>query len=153
MLHVITTPRNRENMIKDQFVPATEEEFYKALKEPLDILQSYGFGIWDSLSSVVEENITGAGEVKYISFPSFNIDGSPAGETTIKVGAHNRPLEYRQDKWIILFPVEWFEAIPDGFNVVGLYGQQYGFDKLTTPREGRFGCLGCGILFNKEENL
>lgn len=149
-IEIISAPHGRENELKGQYIPETEEEFLEALKKPLKVLQSYGFSIWDSLSEVVKENQEGAGEVKYVTFPSYNTDGSYAGETTMKVGAHNRPLECDQDKWIVLFPVEWFGVIPDGFNVVGLYGEAYKFDRLTASDDCRFGCLGYGILINKE---
>jgi hypothetical protein len=150
-IEFITTPHERERKIKDQYIPKTEKDFYDAIKKPLSVLKTYGFGIWDSLSELVKDNLSGDGEVKYVSFPSFNMEGEAIGETTIKVGADNRPLECKQDKWVVLFPVEWFDVIPDGFNVIGLYGEQYQFNKFTADNDCRFGCLGYGILVDKED--
>lgn len=92
-IEFITTPHERERKIKDLYIPKTEKDFYEAIKKPLSVLKSYGFGIWDSLSELVKDNLSGGGEVKYVSFPSFNGDGVPIGETTIKVGADNRVMK------------------------------------------------------------
>jgi len=53
--------------------------------------------------------------------------------------------EVQDGQNIFLFPGEWYDIIPDGFQVTGLYGEQYRFEKGKTDAETRGGCLSYGI--------
>jgi hypothetical protein len=45
-----------------------------------------------------------------------------------------------------LFPGEWYEAIPDGFLVIGLSFKQKAFVRGKSDDDIRFGCLPYGIV-------
>lgn len=48
-------------------------------------------------------------------------------------------------KVLMLFPGEWFDAIPSGYSLVSINGLRFGFDKKHTDNDIRFGCLSFGI--------
>ena len=47
------------------------------------------------------------------------------------------------DLW--LFPAEWYEAIPEGFEVEAIDGEQKRFSQRTCSRDRRQGALAYGI--------
>ena len=47
------------------------------------------------------------------------------------------------DLW--LFPVEWYNAIPEGFEVETIDGEQKRFSRRTCGRDSRYGALAYGI--------
>ncbi len=46
---------------------------------------------------------------------------------------------------ILLFPGEWYNIIPDSYQVIGLFGEVYPFRRGTTNGDIRYGCLAYGI--------
>lgn len=46
---------------------------------------------------------------------------------------------------LMLFPGEWYEAIPAGFRVVNIFGETESFVPGTTDDDIRFGCLPYGL--------
>jgi hypothetical protein len=57
---------------------------------------------------------------------------------------HHDGTEYGPMLW--LFPGEWYEHIPEGFEVVTLRFQRERFTRRETDNDIRFGCLAYGIL-------
>lgn len=51
---------------------------------------------------------------------------------------------------LFLFPGEWFNIIPEGYNVVSISGKFQKFSKHTSDDDTRFGCLPYGIIPNKK---
>ena len=45
-----------------------------------------------------------------------------------------------------LFPGEWYNLIPDGFEVTGIFGRKYLFKNGKTDDDIRFGCLSFGFV-------
>lgn len=50
---------------------------------------------------------------------------------------------------LLLFPGEWYEMIPDGFEIVNISGNKEKFVSGDTDDDIRFGCLSYGILVKK----
>lgn len=49
------------------------------------------------------------------------------------------------DGSLYLFPVAWFDDIPDGMWVTTVIGEQVQFSKQTSSRDQRFGWLAFGV--------
>lgn len=54
--------------------------------------------------------------------------------------------EIKNQKALFLFPVQWYDAIPDGFTVYDIFGEREKFNKQTHKKEQRFGCLPYGMM-------
>ena len=54
------------------------------------------------------------------------------------------------DEEIWLYPAEWYDYIPDGYEIVTINGKTKSFQKGITDDDMRFGCLSFGLL--KESN-
>ena len=52
------------------------------------------------------------------------------------------PGEFR----LWLFPVEWYTAIPQGYEIVSIMGTREPFERGVTDNDRRFGLLAYGIL-------
>ena len=46
---------------------------------------------------------------------------------------------------IWLYPKEWYSHIPEGLTVVGLFGEEYTFERATADDDIRYGCLAYGL--------
>ena len=53
------------------------------------------------------------------------------------------------EKWVILYPGEWYEYIPEDLDVVDIFGEEYKFKREKSSNDIRFGCLSFGFLKNK----
>ena len=51
-----------------------------------------------------------------------------------------------EGKQLLLFPVEWFDHIPDGTRVVTIMGHREVFERANAGEDSRFGCLAYGVL-------
>jgi hypothetical protein len=139
----IMTPQfDRLEPLDFQWKPSNYHEFITTVKNaPWEVLKGFGFGKWDKISSVVTENQSKKGRgmtsIPCINGPDLLVDLEPK---------ENAPMEQPEvDEWIILFPYEWYDIIPDGFMVTGLSGEQYPFEKGKSDDDKRFGCLAYGI--------
>lgn len=45
-----------------------------------------------------------------------------------------------------LFPAEWYTSIPDGYEIVDIFGHREPFEQGVTDDDMRYGCLAYGIL-------
>lgn len=54
--------------------------------------------------------------------------------------------DWPHDHVLMLLPGEWYQHIPDGYAVVGLYGEADVFARGISDDDIRFGCLPYGIL-------
>lgn len=45
-----------------------------------------------------------------------------------------------------LFPAEWYDSIPDGLEIVDVFGEKSTFKSGATDNDRRFGALSYGIL-------
>lgn len=82
-------------------------------------------------------------EVKYIprTMDEFvALRGMPQAELT-RIG-----LRRWDESGLMLFPVEWFPFVPEGFEVVDIFGEVEAFDPGTADDDGRFGVLSFGII-------
>jgi hypothetical protein len=53
---------------------------------------------------------------------------------------------WSEESGLLLFPVEWYDAIPDGFEVVDIFGKTEQFVAGQTDDDCRFGVLAFGIV-------
>ena len=139
----ITPQFERAEKLDFQWKPSNYHEFITTVtKAPFDILKGFGFRKWDTMNNCIKEN-QNKPVSKPISIPIVN----PTGDTiNMDIGRKNHPIELLEtDEDIILFPGEWYDIIPDGFVVTGLYGEKYPFDNTTSSNDIRFGCLAYGI--------
>ena len=49
------------------------------------------------------------------------------------------------DEKIWLFPEEWYDYIPEGYEIVDIFGKTEKFQKGITDDDIRFGCLSFGL--------
>lgn len=50
-----------------------------------------------------------------------------------------------EDRQVWLFPVEWYEDIPEGFEIITINDEVKEFDRDEDTKEARFGALPFGI--------
>ncbi len=50
------------------------------------------------------------------------------------------------DETTWLYPAEWYNYIPEGYEVFDIFGKTEQFQKGTTDSDKRFGCLAYGLL-------
>ncbi len=140
----IMTPQfERTEKLEFEWKPQNKEEFMAIVdKAPWNILKGFGFRKWDTMNNVIGENKEKPVDNK-VSIPIINT----LGETyDVNCGRGDAPVtELPKDEDIILIPGEWYDIIPDGFTVTGLYGEQYLFSKGKSDDDIRFGCLPYGI--------
>ena len=142
-IQIITPQFERKEKLEFEYIPNTAEEF-KAIveKAPWDILMGMGFRKWETINNIINEN-KGKPISDKISIPIIN---APGENLEIECGRGGAPIqELIEDEDIILIPGEWYNAIPDGFIVTGLYGEKYPFKKGESDDDIRFGCLPYGI--------
>ena len=58
--------------------------------------------------------------------------------------AHGNEIPF--SKMLMLFPGEWYWAIPTGFDIVTIFFKPEKFQPGITDNDIRFGCLSYGIL-------
>lgn len=54
--------------------------------------------------------------------------------------------ENKHKKTLMLIPKELFNSIPEGFNVVDIFGKKEKFSKEKSDTDHRFGCLPYGVF-------
>lgn len=47
---------------------------------------------------------------------------------------------------LMLFPVEWYDLIPEGFELVSIFGEREEFHRGKTDNDCRYGVLAYGII-------
>lgn len=47
---------------------------------------------------------------------------------------------------LMLFPGEWYESIPAGYDIIDISGNKEKFEPGVTDNDVRFGCLAFGII-------
>lgn len=154
---IITPQFERTGKLDFEHKPSNDEEFYAVIeKAPVDILKGYGFGKWSTMNDCIKENVEKE-PIENITIPVFNMEdlgdvlSGDKVTTDTMMEMDLTPKEQRPtvlldiDEDILLFPAEWYDIIPDGFMVTGLYGETYSFQKGKTDDDRRFGCLAYGI--------
>lgn len=143
-VQIMTPQFERKEKLEFEYIPSTPEQFQAIVdKAPWDILKGMGFRKWDTMNNVIGEN-----KDKHVSNKiSIPIINAPEGENyEVECGRGEAPIEeLTEDQDIILIPGEWYNAIPNGFIVTGLYGEKYPFEKGKSDDDIRFGCLPYGI--------
>lgn len=146
----------------DYETPKTVEEFYNIINNaPTNILFGYGFRKWSTMNDCIKENTQKKDYPNMISVPAYNMedlpdliegitkDDLPKATRSVVLDCTpepNRPMQLLDhDEEIWLFPKEWYDLIPEGFQATGLFGQSFPFEKSKTDNDTRFGCLGYGI--------
>lgn len=162
----VSTPHEREKGKQILDAPVRLDLFYEIVNNAdWAELKKYGFRKWDTINTIVEENISIKNRYKsrVISIPTYSMDegvdaikdlvegntpNNTSGSMLIDLAPkHEEPTELlSQDMDIVLFPGEWYNVIPDGFHIVGLSGEKYTFEKGKSDDDIRFGCLPYGIL-------
>lgn len=155
---IVSSPHERPSNQSIKEIPKTEQEFYEIVNNATwQELKAYGFRKWDTMSSVVADNIQHKDAPQIISIPTYNMDevvdvisgkeAKPSGDMLLDLSHKEEvPLEMPTEELdIILFPGEWYNLIPDGFMVVGLSGERYQFQKGKSDDDIRFGCLPYGL--------
>jgi hypothetical protein len=139
----ISTPQfKRKETLEYNYIPETPWRFRHIVENaPVKILLGCGFRKWDTMNNLIREN-RASPRHDVIKIPVIN-----SNEPLIyDLGHGNSPTEFlKVDEDVLLFPEEWYQAIPDGFIVTGLYGEQYPFKKGESDDDIRFGCLAYGI--------
>lgn len=142
-IQIITPQFERDGELEYKYKPKTKKEFLAFIeKAPWKILKGCGFGKWDTMNNLIKENKG----TSVVHVPVIDSQGKTRTKTTFIVGSDNVPVNLLNvDEDIILFPGEWYDVIPDGFMVTGLYGESYPFKKGDSDDDIRFGCLPYGI--------
>lgn len=53
---------------------------------------------------------------------------------------------WSEESGLMLFPAEWYDAIPEGFEVVTISGRTLVFERGVTDDDRRYGLLSFGIV-------
>lgn len=144
----IVTPQFDRNWELDfTFIPKNDDEFRDFVKEcPTERLKGFGFGLWGSYNEQIEEN-----QLKpvhnIIKLPAIDLTGEGKETFEFDAGRKDAPITtLKEDKDIYLLPAEWYNSIPDGFELVDICGKKEFFKNGKTDNDQRFGCLAYGIL-------
>lgn len=140
---LVTPQFERTEELDFHYVPDNEDDFSAVLgNAPWDILKGMGFRKWSKMNDLIKENLEMESS-KTISIPVINSDKPMNVLVGRQESYPTKLLEVDAD--MIMFPGEWFGAIPEGFIVTGLYGEQYSFHKAIADDDIRFGCLAYGF--------
>ena len=52
---------------------------------------------------------------------------------------------------LLLFPAEWYNHIPEGYEIVDIFGRREPFEPGVTDDDMRYGCLAYGILVGQSQ--
>lgn len=141
-VNIMTPQFERTEKREFEWIPSNDYEFKTTIeKAPLEILTGLGFGKWDKMNNLIDEN-NQRPETKVAKIPIINSDD------TYNVDLGKKEVQTEKlsiDEWVLLFPGEWFNVIPEGFIVTGLDGEQYPFKRDEADDDIRFGCLPYGI--------
>lgn len=142
-VNIVTPQFERTEKLDFQWKPSNYHEFITTItKAPWDILKGFGFRKWDTMNNLIRENALKPKSNK-VSIPIIN---KSEEYLEVECGRGESPTDILQeDEDVILFPGEWYDIIPDGFIVTGLYGESYAFEKGKSDDDIRFGCLPYGI--------
>lgn len=143
-IRIVTPQFERTEPLDFDWIPQTAEQFYAIVeKAPWNILKGLGFGKWDSMNNLIAENSkrkqNDVHRIPFINKPEEDLVVDMSKRTDVP----SELLEVDED--VILIPGEWYNIIPDGFIVTGLYGEQHPFKKGESDDDIRFGCLPYGI--------
>jgi len=53
---------------------------------------------------------------------------------------------WSEESGLMLFPAEWYDRIPEGYEVVTINGETKPFERGVTDDDRRYGCLSYGIV-------
>jgi len=139
---IITPQFERTEKLEYEFKPTSKKQFLMIVNNaPWDILRGMGFRRWDNMSEIAKENKASQGKGT-INIPIINAPGH-----TYDVDLeHEGPTKGDVNQWVIMIPGEWYDIIPEGFMVTGLYGEKYPFKKGESDDDIRYGCLPYGIV-------
>lgn len=148
-IQIITPQFDRIEELEFDWKPENDAEFMGVVKNaPMNILTGLGFGKWETMNNLISEN-NDRSENDVIQIPIINSDEDYFEVDNSKLEMTSEPLE--EDEMVMLFPHEWYDLIPDGFMVTGLFGETYPFKKGESDDDRRFGCLSYGIRRKIEE--
>ena len=143
----ISTPQfERDWELDFNFIPSTPEEFLEVVTQaPVDILKGMGFCYWNTVNGLAAEN-----EYKpkknIIKIPTINIEDGSVFEMDFDIGIGDAITKQQsEDEEIYLIPGEWYNSIPEGFQITTISGRIETFQKGITDNDTRFGCLAYGI--------
>lgn len=121
---VVTPQYERTYNLEINWKPETKDELETLIKSaPKDILKKMGVGIWttyDTLEKDIQEGLEPDEPITYMN----------PGD-----------IHY-------LFPGEWYNLIPEGFECVDIFGEKELFSLGKSDDDIRFGCLGYGFVRN-----
>ncbi len=141
-IQIITPQFERTEPLAFEWNPRYEWQVIEVLRNaPWKVLKGLGFGKWSNMNEIIAKNKER--RPRTVSIPFIN----KLEESFIfSTGCKDAPTELLEvDEDVILFPGEWYNLIPDGIMVTGLYGNQYPFKKGESDDDIRFGCLAYGI--------
>jgi hypothetical protein len=163
-IQITSTPHDRPDNQTIKPAPQTEEEFYQIVNNaPWQELKEYGFRKWDTMNSIIRENIEMKDRPSIISIPVYNTttpqdaankvmdavngNANPDGSMLYDLGSRDQhPTKLlEQDEDLILFTGEWYDLIPDGFKCTSLWGEEVVFEKGKSGKDTRYGCIPYGI--------
>ena len=146
-IQIITPQFERTSALEFNWKPANDEQFYAVIeKAPLNILLGLGFRRWETMNNLIKENFQKPIKEE-IKIPMINSDK----DFVVDIGRGQAPTQLLEvDEDVLLFPCEWYNLIPDGLRVTGLYGELDIFKKDESDDDIRCGCLPYGIRRRKE---
>jgi len=140
---IITPQFERTEPLEFTWKPKNKTDFEAIVNNaPWNILKGLGFRKWDSMNNLIAKNR----DKPLSNIVEIPIINAPDEVLSIDVGRQESPTELLEvDEDVYLIPGEWYDIIPDGFMVTGLYGEQYPFKHGESDDDIRFGCLAYGI--------
>lgn len=122
-IEIMTPQFERDWPLEIDFIPKDEAELKVLIEStPQKVLLRMGVCIWATFESEKEDRDKGE---------------SMVGEQYLKPGE----IHY-------LLPGEWYDSIPEGFELIDIGGEKEIFQKGKTDNDIRFGCLAYGFIRN-----
>ena len=148
-VEIMTPQFERTEPLEYDWKPTNDKEFEHVIHyAPPKVLLGMGFRRWDTMNNIIEEN-NNKPESRLISIPIVNTGDTYEVDLGRKSTIPTEPLDPDEDIWLI--PGEWYDLIPEGFELTDIFGEAEIFKHGESDDDIRGGVLPFGFRRPVEE--
>lgn len=128
-----------ENIEFDEVLQANDPDFIEKLKVALGVSNG------DEIMLVSPQFDRNDGIIPVYSLDVWNKIKSMSAATLKKIGCRPWDEHNEDSKQLWLLPAEWYDKIPEGFNLTDINGEVFAFKHGETDDDRRLGVLAYGV--------
>ncbi|MFY0481648.1 hypothetical protein ACI6PS_03510 [Flavobacterium sp. PLA-1-15] len=121
-------------------IEITGSQHYRDYKLEIDFIPADKMELEAIIATASDENLMKMGVCLWTTYDDEIQDKKPLNEMYLTPGQKH-----------FLFPAEWYDSIPNGFEIIDIYGNKVKFVQGTTDRDSRFGCLSFGFIRDSKQ--